>query len=75
MSARRSAQARRISLPARPSRVAPTIAQMQEREAARREAILTRGPMRAVVEAMIESGEPVEIDTGTHVVTITVAEK
>jgi len=75
MPARRPAQARKIQLSTRPSRPDPTPEEIHQRRTARRDAILTGGPMRAVVQAVIESGEPMEIDTGTHVITITVAEK
>ena len=75
MPARRPAQARRIELPIPAARAEPTPEQIEERNERRRDRILTGGPMRQVIEAIIEASEPMEIDTGTHIVTITVAEK
>ena len=75
MPARRPEHARRIELPSQVVRAEPTPEQIEERNERRRRSILTGGPMRLVAEAAIESGEPLEIDTGTHIVTITVAEK
>ena len=75
MPARRPAQARRIELPADTAPPAPTPEEIEQRKEQRRNAVLSGGPMRRVVEAVIEAGEPMEIDTGTHIVTITVAEK
>jgi hypothetical protein len=75
MPARRPAQARRIELPSQAARAEPTPEEIEERRSRRREVILSGSPMRRVVEAIIEAGESMEIDTGTHVVTITVAEK
>ena len=75
MPARRPAQARRIELPIPSARAEPTPEQIEERQARRRDAILNGSMMRRVVDAIIEAGEPMEIDAGTHIVTITVAEK
>ena len=75
MPARRPAQARRIELPSQVVRAEPTPEEIEERQSRRREAILSGSPMRRVVEAIIEAGEPIEIDTGTHLVTITAVEK
>ena len=75
MPARRPEHARRIELPAAVAPPEPTPEEIQQRSERRRRSILTGGPMRLVVEAAIEAGEPLEIDTGTHLVTITVSEK
>jgi hypothetical protein len=75
MPARRPEHARRIELPATPAPAEPTAEEIQQRTERRRNAILSGGPMRSVIQAVIEAGEPLEIDTGTHIVTITVAEK
>ena len=75
MPARRPEHARRIELPAVASATEPTPDEIEQRKQSRRNNILHGGAMRLVVEAVIESGEPLEIDTGTHIVTITVAEK
>ena len=75
MPARRPAQARRIELPAVVAPPEPTAEEIAQRNQAQRDRVLTGGPMRRVIEAIVEAGEPMEIDTGTHIVTITVAEK
>ena len=74
MPARRPEHARRIEMPIN-ARTEPTPEQIEEQRQRRRMMILSGPPMRQVIEAVIESGEPLEIDTGTHMVTITVAEK
>ena len=75
MPARRPAQARRIELPATAAPAEPAPEEVELRRQARRERILAGGYMHQLVGAIIEAGEPLEIDAGTHIVTITVAEK
>jgi len=49
----------------------PTPDQARVREQNRHERALIGGPMRRVIDAVIASGVPVEVETDTHVVTIT----
>ena len=74
MAKRPTPAAQRVSL-VRAARPGPTPEQAAEREQRRHERVLHGGPMRMVVEAIIASGSPVEIETETHIVTITAVEK
>ena len=75
MPARRPAHARRIELPGAIEAPEPSPEEIARRAERRNNAILSGGPMRLVTEAAIAEGGSIEVDTGTHIVTITVAEK
>jgi len=75
MPARRPAQARRIELPSQVVRAEPSAEIVAERNARRRAAVLSGGPMRLVADAVSELDGPLEIETDTHIITITAVEK
>ena len=75
MPARRPAQARRIELPSAVESSTPSPEEIAHRAERRNNAILNGGPMRLVTEAAIAEGGSIEVDTSTHIVTITAVEK
>ena len=75
MPARRPEHMRHIELPMAAARPDPTQEQIEQRKERRRNAILTGGPMEMVLQAIIESGDSLEIDAGTHIVSILVTPK
>ena len=52
-----------------------TAEQIQERESQRRQVALSGAPMQMVIDAVIDAGGNVEIDTETHTVSIVVTPK
>ena len=53
----------------------PTQEELEARRGRHTALILEGGAMRAVVSALIERNESMEIDAGSHVITISVIEK
>ena len=75
MPARKPAHAaQRISM-VREAPPVPTPERIAERAQMRQERVLHSGMMRRVAEAVIAAGDPVEIETETHIVTMTAAPK
>ena len=65
---------RRISMVREP-RPQPTMEEIESRDRDRLRRVLHSGPMRLVADAVIAAGEPVEIETETHIVTMTATPK
>ena len=75
MPARRPAHARRLAA-IQPEPVAePSAEEVAERQQRRAERTLRGGPIRMVIEAALAMGGTVEVETETHIATVTVVEK
>ena len=74
MPRRNESAIQRVSL-VRESRPEITVEDRQQREEVRRDRMLHSGMMRRVAEAVIASGAPIEIETETHIVTMTATPK
>ena len=65
---------RRISMVREP-RPQPTPEEVENRNRDRLRRVLHGGAMRLIADAVIAAGEPVEIETETHIVTMTATPK
>lgn len=75
MPARRPEHAQRIAAVQPEPSAEPSAEEVAERRQIRANRILRGGPIRTVIEATLAVGGTVEVETETHIATITVTEK
>jgi len=75
MPARRPEHARRITAIQPEPAAQPSAEELNHRQQRRADRMLRGGMIRSVIEATLAVGGTVEVETETHIATITVAEK